>query len=100
MSLTQADVKKVSLLARLDLSDAELETMTAQLAKIVGFVEQLSELDAELDNASVEPMAHALDVSNVLRDDVVRPSVAREQMLASAPSHNEEFFLVPPVLGE
>ena len=96
MSLTQADVKKVSLLARLDLSSDELKTMTVQLAKIVGFVEQLSELDTE----SVEPMAHALDVSNVWRDDVARPSVAREQMLASAPHHDEEFFLVPPVLGE
>ncbi len=96
MSLTQADVKKVSLLARLDLSDAELETMTAQLAKIVGFVEQLAELDTE----AVEPMAHAVDVANVLRDDVARPSVARGEMLANSPHHDEEFFLVPPVLGE
>ena len=96
MSLTQADVKKVSLLARLDLSDAELETMTAQLAKIVGFVEQLAELDTE----AVEPMAHAVDVANVLRDDVARPSVARAEMLGNSPQHDEEFFLVPPVLGE
>ena len=96
MSLTQADVKKVSLLARLDLSDAELETMTAQLAKIVGFVEQLAELDTE----AVEPMAHAVDVANVLRDDVARPSVARAEMLGNSPHHDEEFFLVPPVLGE
>ena len=96
MSLTQADVKKVSLLARLDLSAEELETMTSQLAKIVGFVEQLAELDTE----AVEPMADALGVANVLRDDVIRPSVAREEMLAGAPHHDEEFFLVPPVLGE
>lgn len=96
MSLTQADVKKVSLLARLDLSDQELQTMTAQLTKIVDFVEQLAELDTE----EVEPMAGALGVANVFRDDVVRPSVAREEMLANAPHHDEEFFLVPPVLGE
>ncbi|MCH8923919.1 MAG: Asp-tRNA(Asn)/Glu-tRNA(Gln) amidotransferase subunit GatC [Planctomycetes bacterium] len=96
MSLTQADIKKVSLLARLDLSAEELETMTAQLAKIVGFVEQLAEVDTE----SVEPMAHALEVSNVFRDDAVRPSVARDEMLAGAPHHDDKFFLVPPVLGE
>ena len=96
MSLTQADVKKVSMLARLDLSDQELKTMTAQLAKIVGFVEQLAELDTE----AVEPMAGALGVANVFRDDVVRSSVAREEMLANSPHHDGEFFLVPPVLGE
>lgn len=96
MSLTQADVKKVSLLARLDLSAEELETMTAQLDKIVGFVEQLSELDTE----AVAPMAGALGLANVFRDDAVRPSVVREEMLANAPNHDEAFFLVPPVLGE
>ena len=96
MSLTQDDVKKISLLARLDLSGEELETMTAQLTKIVGFVEQLAELDTE----AVEPMANALGVANVFRDDAVRPSVAREEMLANSPHHDEEFFLVPPVLGQ
>jgi aspartyl-tRNA(Asn)/glutamyl-tRNA(Gln) amidotransferase subunit C len=96
MPLTREQVEKVSLLARLKLTDAELETMTAQLGAIVGYVEQLAELDTE----SVEPMAHAVELSNVFRPDEVRPSLAREAMLAGAPSADGEFYLVPAVLGD
>src|SRR5262249_28805013 len=96
MSLTRADVEKVSLLARLELTPAELDTMTAQLAGIVGYVEQLN----ELDTAGVEPMAHALDVANVFAADEVRPSLERSTALANAPHHDGEFYLVPAVLGE
>ena len=71
MSLTRKDVEKVSLLARLRLSEAELETMTPQLDKIVHFVEQLN----ELNTADVQPMAHALDLHNVFAADEVRPAV-------------------------
>src|SRR5690242_14573289 len=74
MSLTRADVEKVSLLARLELSPAELDTMTTQLVAIVGYVEQLGELNTD----SVEPMAHALDVANVFAADEPRPSLPRK----------------------
>lgn len=96
MSLSRADVEKVSLLARLQLSPQELDTMTTQLGAIVGYVEQLSELDTE----GVEPMAHAIDVSNVFAADEQRPSLPREAALAGAPHHDREFYLVPAVLGE
>ena len=96
MKLTRADVEKVSLLARLRLSAAELDTMTAQLGQIVGYVEQL----AELDTTNVEPMAHAVDMSNVFRDDVPQPSLQRSAALANAPHSDGEHFLVPAVLGE
>ncbi len=96
MSLTREDVLKVSLLARLELTPAELDSMTTQLAGIVGYVEQLGELDTE----GVEPMAHALDVSNVFGEDVVQPSLSRDKALANAPHHDREFYLVPAVLGE
>ena len=66
MSISRAEVEKVSLLARLLLSDDELDRMTSQLGEILGYVDLLSELDTE----QVEPMAHALDVANVFRDDV------------------------------
>lgn len=96
MSLSRAQVEKVSLLARLALTPAELDTMTAQLASIVGYVEQLSELNTD----GVEPMAHALDVANVFAADVVVPSLERTAALANAPHHDREFYLVPAVLGE
>jgi len=96
MSLTRRDVEKVSLLARLRLSEAELETMTPQLDKIVGFVEQLN----ELDTTNVEPMAHALDLSNVFAADEQRESLPREAALANAPKHDGECYRVPAVLGE
>ena len=96
MSLTRADVEKVSLLARLELTDSELDTMTTQLGQIVGYVELLG----ELDTSNVEPMAHAIDVTNVFADDVVRPSLDRAAALANAPHSDNEFYLVPAVLGD
>jgi aspartyl-tRNA(Asn)/glutamyl-tRNA(Gln) amidotransferase subunit C len=96
MSLTREQVLKVSLLARLQLSEAELETMTTQLGQIVGYIDQLS----ELDTSGVEPMAHAIDVSNVFVADELRPSLPREAALANAPHHDGECYLVPAVLGE
>jgi aspartyl-tRNA(Asn)/glutamyl-tRNA(Gln) amidotransferase subunit C len=96
MSLTRAEVEKVSLLARLRLSPQELDTMTTQLGAIVGYVEQLAELNTD----GVEPMAHALEVSNVFAADEPRPSLPRTAALAGAPHHDDEFYLVPAVLGE
>lgn len=96
MSLSRHDVEKVSLLARLRLSPEELDRMTTQLGAIVGYVEQLGELDV----TGVEPMAHAVPTSNVFRDDELRPSVDREKMLSNAPHQDGEFYLVPAVLGE
>ena len=94
--LTRADVEKVALLARLQLSDAELDTMTGQLAQIVGYVDQLAEVNAD----GVEPMAHAVEVTNVFAEDRVEPSLPREAALANAPRHNNRSYLVPAVLGE
>ncbi len=95
MAITRADIEKVSLLARLQLTDAEVETLTSELGQIVAYVDQLSEVDTE----GVAPMAHAVEVSNVFASDEVKPSLPREQALANAPSHNERGYLVPPVLG-
>ena len=96
MAISREEVEKVALLARLQLSDAELETMTAQMGDILGYVELLSELDTE----SVEPMAHALDVSDVFRDDVPHTSLDRDAALANAPKHDNECYRVPAVLGD
>ena len=96
MAITRAEVEKVSLLARLSLSDEELDRMTSQMGGILGYIDLLSELDTE----QVEPMAHALDVANVFRDDAARPSLDREEALGNAPSRDGECYLVPAVLGE
>jgi aspartyl-tRNA(Asn)/glutamyl-tRNA(Gln) amidotransferase subunit C len=94
--LSRADVEKVSLLARLELTPEELDRMTTQMVQIVGYVEQLAELKTD----DVQPMAHALEVHNVFEADEVRPSLPREAALANAPHHDKEFYLVPAVLGE
>ena len=96
MSLTRVEVEKVSLLARLKLTEVELETLTAQLGQVVEYIELLNELETD----EVEPMAHAVQISNVFRDDEPRPSFDRAQMLANAPHTDGEFYLVPAVLGE
>ena len=94
--LSRQDVNKVSLLARLSLSESELATMTEQLGQIVGYVEQLN----ELDTSAVQPLSHPLDVQNVLRDDVLQPSFDRDAILANAPHADGECYLVPAVLGD
>jgi aspartyl-tRNA(Asn)/glutamyl-tRNA(Gln) amidotransferase subunit C len=96
MNLTREDVEKVSLLGRQRLTPAELDTMTSQLAAIVGYVEQLK----ELDTTNVEPMAHAMELRNVFADDTLRPSLSRAEALANAPKKDSECYRVPAVLGE
>jgi aspartyl-tRNA(Asn)/glutamyl-tRNA(Gln) amidotransferase subunit C len=93
MSISRDEVEKISLLARLQLSDEELDRMTDQLGDILSYIDLLSELNTE----TIEPMAHAVELSNVLREDAVRPSLGREAALANAPQHDGECYLVPPV---
>ncbi len=96
MSLTRDEVEKVALLGRLKLTPEELDRMTMQLSAIVGYVDQLAELDTE----EVEPMAHAVELKNVFRGDELRPSLDRAAAMANAPHHDGEYYLVPAVLGE
>jgi aspartyl-tRNA(Asn)/glutamyl-tRNA(Gln) amidotransferase subunit C len=96
MSISRRDVEKVSLLSRLQLTDDELDAMTEQLGQIVSYVDLLSEVDTE----GVQPMAHAIEISNVFADDQVLPSLTREEALSAASHRNEHGYLVPAVLGE
>lgn len=96
MSISRQDIEKVALLARLQLTENELATMTSQLAQIVAYVDQL----AEVDTAGVEPMAHAIELSNVFRPDIPTESLPREAALANAPHHDSRGYLVPAVLGD
>ena len=96
MSLSRADVEKVSLLGRLHLSEAELDTMTTHLTRVVGYVEQLAEVNTD----GIQPMAHAVEMHNVFRDDALATSLPRDAALANAPKRDSECYRVPAVLGE
>jgi aspartyl-tRNA(Asn)/glutamyl-tRNA(Gln) amidotransferase subunit C len=93
--LTLDDVRKVAKLARLALDDDHLRTLTPQLESILEYVDQIRSVDA----TGVEPMAHALPLANVLRDDVVEPSLPIEKVLQNAPATDGRFFKVPKVIG-
>ena len=93
MSLSLADVKKVATLARLDLSPGDLAQMADQLNKILGYVDQLNEVDTE----GLEPLAHPLPLSNVFREDVPTPSLPVDAALRNAPNRLADFFGVPAV---
>ena len=93
MAITRADVVHVARLARLELSDEELERMREQLSAILEAVGKVARLDLE----GVEPTAHPLDLVNVLADDVPRPCLPREEALANAPDPEDGFFGVPAV---
>ena len=94
MSLSNADVAKVAILARLRLAPDEIEVFTEQLNSIVDYVAQLK----ELDTTGVEPLAHGIELRNVFREDVRGPALDREQALANAPRRDKVGFLVPAVL--
>jgi aspartyl-tRNA(Asn)/glutamyl-tRNA(Gln) amidotransferase subunit C len=94
MSLTSREVQWVAHLARLQLTPTELETMTRQLSAIVDYVAQLDQVETE----GVEPMAHALAVSNVFRDDEPVSSLPVADALANAPRRHDDFYSVPAVL--
>ena len=89
------DAKKVAKLARLALSDEQLAHYATQLQSILGYVEKIREVDTR----GVEPMAHAVPLHNVLREDVVEPALSVEQVLQNAPAADGPFFKVPKVIG-
>jgi aspartyl-tRNA(Asn)/glutamyl-tRNA(Gln) amidotransferase subunit C len=93
--LTPEQVRHVATLARLALPEEKLQKYAGQLESILGYVDQL----AQVDTAGVEPMAHALPVHNVFRDDEVAPSLPLEQVLQNAPATDGPFFKVPKVIG-
>ncbi|GMT39260.1 Asp-tRNA(Asn)/Glu-tRNA(Gln) amidotransferase subunit GatC [Helicobacter bizzozeronii] len=95
-SLTRDDVAKVAHLARLELTDAELDTYTEQLGAVLDHAADV----AALDLADVPPTAHPLPLVNVLRDDVVGPTVDRDEVLSQAPAVEDRRFRVPAILGE
>jgi len=94
--ISRDDVAHVARLARLTLTDDELERFTGQLASILGHAADVEALDLD----DVPPTSHPYPLQNVVRPDEVRPCLDRDEVLAEAPAAEAGMFRVPPVLGE
>ncbi len=96
MALSADEVRKVALLARLELSDDEIAEQAKHLNNLLAQFEALQNLDV----TGIEPTSHSIPVFNVLREDASRPSLARELALSNAPEQRDGCFVVPRILGE
>ena len=93
MSLTVDQVRKVAKLARLELAEADLPVMAEQLNRILGYIDQLQQVNTD----GVEPLAHPLPVQNVFRPDEPAPSLPVDEALKNAPVRTGDYFGVPAV---
>ena len=91
--LDRATVKRVAALAKLKLDDAEVDALRSELSQILAHIQQLEEVSTD----SIEPLAHAADLTNRLRADEHQASLSRESALQNAPQQDGEYFLVPAV---
>ncbi len=96
MGLTREDVAHVAHLARLGLTEEELGRLEGQLNHIL---DQYAKL-AELDTDAIPPTAQTIELENILREDVVRPSFTAAEALAIAPAREGDFIVVPAIIGE
>jgi aspartyl-tRNA(Asn)/glutamyl-tRNA(Gln) amidotransferase subunit C len=94
--LTREEVRHVAMLARLGLSDEEVETLRSQLGQVLEYIDILQ----GVDTSAVDPTAQVLSSWNVSRPDASRPSLPTDQALANAPGREGEFFRVPAVMEE
>lgn len=88
-------VRKVALLARLELTEAEEQQFTEQLSGILDYVQQLDELNTD----NIEPTTRAIELSNITRQDELETFEERESILEIAPDREDDFFKVPKILG-
>ncbi len=94
--ISRDEVAHLANLARIDLSDAELDHLAPQLSVILESVNSIN----EVASADVPPTSHALPLTNVFRDDVVTPSLTAEEALSGAPASEQQRFSVPRILDE
>ena len=95
-SISRADVAHLGRLARLELTESELDHYSEQLDVILQSVARISEVAAD----DIPPMSHPIPRVNVFRDDVVKPSLTRQEALAAAPATEDDRFRVPRILDE
>lgn len=94
--ISRGDVAHLANLARIDMTDAELDRLVPELSIILDAVAQVS----TVANEDIEPMSHAVPLTNVFRPDEARPGLGQDQALAGAPSADQQRFAVPRILGE
>jgi aspartyl-tRNA(Asn)/glutamyl-tRNA(Gln) amidotransferase subunit C len=94
MELSRDDVRKVASLARLKVTEDELDSLAGDLRAIIGYVQVLN----EVDTTGIAPMVHAVELNNVLRADVPVESLPRAAALSNAPRTDGECFLVPAII--
>jgi aspartyl-tRNA(Asn)/glutamyl-tRNA(Gln) amidotransferase subunit C len=94
--ITREEVAHLADLARIDLSDAELDHLAPQLAVILDSIKSISEVAAD----DIPPTSHPMPLTNVFREDAVRPGLTAEEALSGAPAVEEQRFAVPKILGE
>lgn len=94
MSVTKNDVRYVAHLARLQLSEEEVENLTRDMSKILDYMETLE----ELDTSDVEPLEHVIDMEYRLRDDKAKEPLSHEEALKNAPDADSDYFRVPKVI--
>ena len=95
MALTPDQVRHVAVLARLGLTDEQVAKLASELSGILEHIEKISELDL----SDVEPMAHAVDVTNVARPDENLPGLTQQQALQNAPEAEDGAFVIPRIVG-
>ena len=88
--------RHIGKLSRIELTDEQVRKFSGQLAAILGYFDKLQELNTE----DVEPMAHAVEIHNVLAADTPAPSLSPDDALANAPARDGDFFKVPKVIGD
>ena len=96
VKLDRKTVVNIATLARLKLSDVELDNLTNQMTIILDYVRMLD----EVDTSEVEPMAHAVEQTNVFHEDEPHESLPREEALSNAPKTDGQYFLVPSILQQ
>lgn len=96
MKVTIKDVEYIAKLARLEYSDEEKKTFTEQFNTILAYIDKLNELNTD----DVEPLSHVIELSNVVREDEVKPSFPVDEVLKNAPAKTDTFFKVPKVIGD
>jgi aspartyl-tRNA(Asn)/glutamyl-tRNA(Gln) amidotransferase subunit C len=94
MKLTLEEVRHISKLSRLSLSEEEAELYATQLSNVIDYVEQLN----GLDTSSINPTSHVIPLDNVMADDVLRLSLSRGEALRNAPDATEKFYRVPKII--
>ncbi len=96
MQISKEEVERVAKLARLEITDGEKDSLSRQLSSILTYIEELK----SWDTTGIEPTATVLEQTNVLREDLAKPSLPVEQALLNAPDSDGQYFRVPRILEE